>query len=223
MLRTLVGSIRSVASHPRKSTILLTLNILLTFNARTGYKDCHLCWTFNQKWLLLCDMPFYHRYGLCTKTTAAPPAIEHPMFHEHSVVRTKEAPLMDPCKICKSRIDEGYPYECLTSLAKMFSTWTASIKNAEKTCILCGIESEHVFYHCSKCNFSICIYCKRNPPPLTVEHTKTHMHKLSLLSRRVSFTCNVCGMLGDQCGMESSSKGSLKKKLFLRSRWWVIT
>ncbi|CDY41709.1 BnaA09g15370D [Brassica napus] len=76
---------------------------------------------------------------------------------------------------------------------------TFNAKTGYKRCHLCGLLIRtHVLYHCSKCNFSICIDCKRNPPPLTVQHTKTHRHTLSLLARRVSFTCNVCGMQGDR-------------------------
>ncbi|RID44925.1 hypothetical protein BRARA_I01688 [Brassica rapa] len=191
----------------------------LTFNAKTGYKRCHLCGRLIRSGYC-CAICHFVIDMACAQKPPPPPAIEHPMFHEHSVVRTKEAPLMDPCKICKCLIDEGYPYECLTckdvfhldcvnqsrevnhsshsSHILEFFTSESLPENAEKTCILCGEESENVLYHCSKCNFSICIDCKRNPPPLTVQHTKTHRHTLSLLARRVSFTCNVCGMQGDR-------------------------
>lgn len=101
------------------------------------------------------------------------PPPQHPTFHERSVEKKS------------SHILEYFTPQSLP-------------ENAEKTCILCGEESQRVLCRCSKCNFSICIYCERNPPPLTVEHTKTHKHKLSLLARRVSFTCNVCGMEGDR-------------------------
>lgn len=69
---------------------------------------------------------------------------------------------------------------------------------ADKTCIMCGIYSEHLSYHCNICNFTLCLFCGENSPPLAIDHPKTHQHQLTLLLRRMSFTCNVCGMEGDR-------------------------
>lgn len=75
--------------------------------------------------------------------------------------------------------------------------------------VLCGEgpRGNHVLYRCSICDFSICLFCTKNPPPVTIEHHKTHKHRLLLLSRHISFVCNACGMQGDrtpymciQCG-----------------------
>ncbi|XP_018456222.1 uncharacterized protein LOC108827344 isoform X1 [Raphanus sativus] len=189
----------------------------LTFSTEIDLEDCRLCGglTTSGYCCAICDFVIDLA---CVQKPLPPLAIEHPMFHEHSLVRTNKYAF---CKICKNNIEEGYAYECLTCghvnfhldcvnqsrevnhsshsnhILEFFKSKSLP-ENAEKTCILCGIESQHVLYHCSKCNFSICIYCKRNPPPLTVQHTKTHKHTLSLLARRVSFTCNVCGMQGDR-------------------------
>ncbi|KAJ0231574.1 hypothetical protein HA466_0298620 [Hirschfeldia incana] len=192
----------------------------LIFTAIRGYNPCHLCGVLVSSGYCCAKCELVMHLA-CAQKPPPPLAIEHPLFHEHSLVRTKKSYITCPtCKICKTRI-EGYAYECLTckdvlfhldcvnqsrdqvnhsshsSHVLEFVTSESLPENAEKTCILCGIESPHV-YHCSKCNFSICIDCNRNPPPLTVEHTKTHRHTLSLLSRRVSFTCNVCGLQGDR-------------------------
>ncbi|CAH8361100.1 unnamed protein product [Eruca vesicaria subsp. sativa] len=190
---------------------------LLVFTVGIDYKPCHMCGKAVKSGYCCAICDFFIDVA-CAQKPPPPQAIEHPMFHEHSLVCTNG---FKSCEICKVYTNEGCAYECLTckdvhfhldcvnqsrevnhsshsSHILEFVTSESLSENAEKTCILCGKESQHVLYHCSKCNFSICIYCKRNPPPLTVEHTKTHKHKLSLLSRRVSFTCNVCGLQGDR-------------------------
>lgn len=53
---------------------------------------------------------------------------------------------------------------------------------------------EGVLYHCSTCDFSMCLGCVITPPPLVIEHPKTHEHQLTLSTRQISFTCNVCGV-----------------------------
>ncbi|CAH8360807.1 unnamed protein product [Eruca vesicaria subsp. sativa] len=194
----------------------------LFFTEQIGWKTCHLCGVEYIRGGYCCAICGFVIDMACSLKPLPPPVIEHPMFHEHSLVRTKKTVYAYPlCKICNNGINEEHAYECLTcrdvnfhldcvnqsrevdhsshsSHVLEFFTSESLLENAEKTCILCGKESKHVLYHCSKCNFSICFYCKRNPPPLTVEHTKTHKHKLSLLARRVSFTCNVCGLQGDR-------------------------
>ncbi|KAL0712608.1 hypothetical protein Bca4012_019586 [Brassica carinata] len=54
------------------------------------------------------------------------------------------------------------------------------------------------FYHCYSCNFTLDMRCVLNPPPQSVVDLKVHDHQLTLLPRLDSFTCNVCGLKGDQ-------------------------
>ncbi|XP_010528985.1 PREDICTED: uncharacterized protein LOC104805963 [Tarenaya hassleriana] len=66
-------------------------------------------------------------------------------------------------------------------------------------CCLCGDEFEKGrLYHCSLCNYSLNLDCVKCPPPLTHKSPKTHEHKLTLIPRHLSFTCNACGKNGDR-------------------------
>ncbi|CAH2069300.1 unnamed protein product [Thlaspi arvense] len=76
-------------------------------------------------------------------------------------------------------------------------------------CRLCGgkVDTHSHFYHCSSCNFTLDHRCAVNPPAQTLLDLKVHDHKLTLLPRLDSFTCNACGLKGDrspyvcfQCG-----------------------
>lgn len=78
---------------------------------------------------------------------------------------------------------------------------------ADKKCLLCGDEfddskpwhlEDKKLHHCDVCNFSICRGCKTNPPPVCVVSSTTHEHQLHLVPRRMDFTCNACGALGDR-------------------------
>ncbi|KAJ4903970.1 Cysteine/Histidine-rich C1 domain family protein [Raphanus sativus] len=78
---------------------------------------------------------------------------------------------------------------------------------ADMKCLLCGDEFEDsdAWYmkdkkphHCDICNFSICRGCMTNPPPVCVVSSTTHKHRLHLVPRRMDFTCNACGTLGDR-------------------------
>lgn len=144
-------------------------------------------------------------------------AIEHPKCHNHSLVLLKKQVKKDPCGVCKKTVFGMDPYVCL-ECDVYYHIECANISpeinhsshpnhtlelleseslpdDAQKTCLLCGEEGlDHLVYHCSICNFSICVYCAVNPPPLAVEHLKTHEHMLNLLPRRVEFICNACGM-----------------------------
>uniref|UniRef100_M4DKH7 Zinc finger PHD-type domain-containing protein n=1 Tax=Brassica campestris TaxID=3711 RepID=M4DKH7_BRACM len=46
--------------------------------------------------------------------------------------------------------------------------------------------------------YDICGDCKTNPPPVCVVSSTTHEHQLHLVPRRMDFTCNACGTLGDR-------------------------
>ncbi|KAJ0265073.1 DC1 domain-containing protein [Hirschfeldia incana] len=66
-------------------------------------------------------------------------------------------------------------------------------------CRLCGRNVDiELFYHCSSCNFTLDMPCVLHPPPQSVMDLKAHDHQLTLLPRLDSFTCNACGLKGDQ-------------------------
>ncbi|KFK30863.1 hypothetical protein AALP_AA6G035300 [Arabis alpina] len=75
-------------------------------------------------------------------------------------------------------------------------------------CRLCGRKiDDRLFYHCSSCNFTLDMRCVLHPPPQSLLDLKAHDHRLTLLPRLDSFTCNACGLKGDrsryvcfQCG-----------------------
>ncbi|XP_006418990.2 LOW QUALITY PROTEIN: uncharacterized protein LOC18013840 [Eutrema salsugineum] len=133
----------------------------------------------------------------------------------------KETESEDSCGVCKQRVSGTYHFgrpscdeyvhvECINVKMKVnlpfhpshpleFIIISESLSDdAEKACVLCGVRPEFVLYYCSICGFSICLDCVKIPPPLVIKHSKTHEHHLTLLSRRISFTCNVCGMHEDE-------------------------
>ncbi|KAL0712041.1 hypothetical protein Bca4012_019019 [Brassica carinata] len=65
-------------------------------------------------------------------------------------------------------------------------------------CHFCREELGDEMYHCSLCNFSIDLYCSIDQPPRTIYQPKSHNHTFTLVARKVSFTCNACGMVGDR-------------------------
>jgi len=159
-----------------------------------------------------------------------PVSIEHPKSHHHPVIFLKEPakPGRRRCGICKG-YNGGCSYACLecevhfhvecVNLSQEVNHpshpqhslkllgYESLTSDAEETCLLCGERPDKVLYRCSTCNFSVCRFCTKDPPPLAIEHHKTHEHRLVLLSRLISFECNACGMQGDrspymcvQCG-----------------------
>ncbi|CAA7040289.1 unnamed protein product [Microthlaspi erraticum] len=72
---------------------------------------------------------------------------------------------------------------------------------ADDKCLLCRTKFDnhhHQLHHCDVCNFSICRACMKDPPPVDLESLTTHQHQLHLFPRRMDFTCNACGTLGDR-------------------------
>ncbi|KAG7635867.1 DC1 [Arabidopsis thaliana x Arabidopsis arenosa] len=72
---------------------------------------------------------------------------------------------------------------------------------ADNKCLLCEEEFDQQhpkIHHCDVCNFTICRACMKNAPPVRVESLTTHEHQLHLVPRRIDFTCNACGTLGDR-------------------------
>nr|VDC92541.1 unnamed protein product [Brassica oleracea] len=139
----------------------------------------------------------------------SPPAIEHPMCHDHSLVFLKKREVEVPCEACKESID-GPSYSCLECIHVYFHLDCVHLskemyhpchplevaEESEKSCYFCAAQPK-VLYHCSICNFSVCFGCTKHPPPLVVEDPKTHKHPLSLFASQISFTCKRCGTKSD--------------------------
>ncbi|KAG7611314.1 Protein kinase C-like phorbol ester/diacylglycerol-binding domain [Arabidopsis suecica] len=65
-------------------------------------------------------------------------------------------------------------------------------------CRLCGEKVGKLVYHCSICDFSLDLFCARNPLSLVVYFRKGHEHTLTLMPRLIRFTCNACGLESDR-------------------------
>ncbi|CAN6818041.1 unnamed protein product [Brassica oleracea] len=123
----------------------------------------------------------------------SPPAIEHPMCHDHSLVFLKKREVEVPCEACKESID-GPSYSCLECIHVYFHLDCVHLskemyhpchplevaEESEKSCYFCAAQPK-VLYHCSICNFSVCFGCTKHPPPLVVEDPKTHKHLYTFL------------------------------------------
>ncbi|CAH2069379.1 unnamed protein product [Thlaspi arvense] len=153
-----------------------------------------------------------------------PSAIEHPVWHDHPIILLKKKEgdkekkeEKSPCEVCKESIcgpsfsclecNAFFHVECVDLLKELnhpnhpnhplkLITFDTLTDGAEKTCLFCGEETKSALYHCSVCNFTTCIACTRNPPPLVINHTKTHKHQLTLFPRKMPMTCDVCGEEG---------------------------
>ncbi|XP_024012435.1 uncharacterized protein LOC18016606 [Eutrema salsugineum] len=66
-------------------------------------------------------------------------------------------------------------------------------------CGTCKQDLKRFFYHCSICDFSMHVRCANDPPPPYVDSPWCHKHTLTLMARNDTFTCNACGMHGEQC------------------------
>ncbi|CAN6981480.1 unnamed protein product [Brassica oleracea var. botrytis] len=160
---------------------------------------CYTCPTCEFKVDLICGMK------------PSPPAIEHPMCHDHSLVFLKKREVEVPCEACKESID-GPSYSCLECIHVYFHLDCVHLskemyhpchpshpshplevaEESKKSCYFCAARPK-VLYHCSICNFNVCFGCTKHPPPLVVEDPKTHKHPLSLFASQISFTCKRCG------------------------------
>lgn len=150
---------------------------------------------------------------------APPLTIKHPQVHEHPLVffpisRNHE----HLCEWCKENVIGKLAYRCFECKVVIhvecenspkvnhpchpkhsLDLLTSGAPNyTDNSCLLCGLKFEGVLYHCSICNFSVCLGCASIPPPINVENLKTHEHKLTLMARKITFTCNACGTQGNR-------------------------
>ncbi|KAL0896650.1 hypothetical protein Bca101_080611 [Brassica carinata] len=183
-------------------------------------KACSLC---QQKFTngyscSICD------FSIDLKCVRKPTPTENSCLHEHPLKLTHGEPsdsLEYRCAGCRSTIG-GYYYrchqckfaihlQCVDKAPEAYHTshpehplksfWMSSLPAyADIKCLLCGdeLEFELKTHHCGVCNFSICGGCMTNPPPVCVVSSTTHEHQLHLVPRRMEFTCNACGTLGDR-------------------------
>ncbi|KFK29943.1 hypothetical protein AALP_AA7G198300 [Arabis alpina] len=195
-------------SHPQHPLLLGKPNLDLA-------SPCDLCgflYLASREMSYTCSQCNFN-LDLACALRLSPPA-EHPTCHDHPLVLLKEREKVDPCELCKDSID-GFSYSCLecdvhfhakcVHLSKEVNhpchtdhplklMASDSLSNdAEKICILCGKRPENMLYHCSICNFTTCFDCTKNPPPLVIDHTKTHKHPLTLFPKKISCACNLCG------------------------------
>ncbi|KAJ0232639.1 hypothetical protein HA466_0288800 [Hirschfeldia incana] len=157
-----------------------------------------------------------------------PPLVisENSCLHEHPLKLSHGEPSDSNCAVCGSTIGDYYyrchqckfaiHLRCVDDAPEAYHTSHPEhpLKSisylpdyADIKCLLCGDEFEEsdAWYmknkkphHCDVCNFSICGGCKRKPPPVCVVSSTTHEHQLHLVPRRMDFTCNACGTLGDR-------------------------
>ncbi|KFK44932.1 hypothetical protein AALP_AA1G321600 [Arabis alpina] len=148
-----------------------------------------------------------------------PEIIDVPRDHDHQL----KLEMVESCFTCAAcgKDGDGYPYKChecdLTFHVncekypaevihpfhplhplKLFKGEPPDYSGG--TCRYCEekLSNYKFFYHCSTCNFSLDQNCALNPPPQYLDDPNTHDHKLTLLPRLVSFTCNICGLSGDR-------------------------
>ncbi|XP_023644268.1 uncharacterized protein LOC17894228 [Capsella rubella] len=204
------------SSHPQHP-------LLLTNDSGESESPCHLCGKNLLPSYYSC-LTCQYKVDLICGMKPSPPIVEYPMSHEHPLVFLKKQEENILCELCKESIG-GPSYSCLgcnvyfhadclnlskevnhpchsSHPLKLIASDTLAV-DAEKSCLICQ-EPKVVLYHCSLCNFTSCIRCIKNPPPLVIEHTKTHKHPLTLVLKRISYLCDVCGHRGigySKCGV----------------------
>ncbi|CAF2126228.1 unnamed protein product [Brassica napus] len=184
--------------------------LLLTNDSPTEDGTCDFC---GQKLL----SPYYtcptceFKVDFICGIKPSPSAIEHPVCHDHQLVFLKKGREEEVhCEVCKKSIS-GPSYSCpecnnvyfhldCVHLSKEVNHPCHSshpLKIIAYECRLCTTtRPEEMLCHCSICNFTLCLSCTKLPPPLVVDHSKTHTHTLRLISSKLAFTCKVCGIDG---------------------------
>ncbi|CAL9232168.1 unnamed protein product, partial [Arabidopsis halleri] len=62
-----------------------------------------------------------------------------------------------------------------------------------RKCKCCLKHLGEYYYHCSKCDYSICTKCTSVSLDLTIKHRKRHDHTLKLFGGLLPLPCNACG------------------------------
>ncbi|CAH2065282.1 unnamed protein product [Thlaspi arvense] len=184
---------------------------------------CDLC----GKNIYVAEAPYFYHCSICdfnvdtscARKPSFPLVVPHPNPQEPPFVFIKENQTeFGCCGVCEQPVFGAYLYgrpscdeyvhlECINLAEKVnlpfhpshrFELTKSASLSGDKVCLLCGVSLERVLYYCSTCDFRVCLGCVITPPPLVIEHSRTHEHHLTLSSRQISFTCNVCGMHDDR-------------------------
>ncbi|KAJ4902916.1 Cysteine/Histidine-rich C1 domain family protein [Raphanus sativus] len=201
-------------SHPEHPLLLTKMSPAedgtpCDFCGQEILSTCYNCSTCKFKVDLICG------------TKPSPSVIEQPVCHDHTLVFFKKQILKEDqvtCEICKESIS-GPSYSCRKCnnvyfhldcvhiskevdhpchsshpLKIMTSESLIDDDDAQKSCCFCFVQPKKVIYHCSICNFTLCLGCTKRPPLPVVDDAKTHTHPLTLFSSKIKFTCKVAGM-----------------------------
>ncbi|KAG2318238.1 hypothetical protein Bca52824_021360 [Brassica carinata] len=210
-----VESPLEINHHPSHPEHPLLLTKMSPVEFRT---PCDFC---GQKYLSTCYTCPTCKFimDLICGTKPWPSVIEHPVCHNHTLVFLKERIKEDqvPCEVCKESISGSY-YSCFECTnvyfhldcvhlskevnhschsshpLKIMPSESLMDNDAQKSCHFCLVQPKKVLYHCSICNFTLCLGCTKRPPPLLVDDAKTHAHPLTLFSKKIAFTCKVAGI-----------------------------
>ncbi|CAH2071928.1 unnamed protein product [Thlaspi arvense] len=204
-------------SHPNHTLFLDYRSIV----PHRSCNYCDLCGKDIEKLCYRCGQCDFDVHLHCTKY---PPldVIDVSEMHPHKLTLFKELIEFECSATCGKTgpSNHGFPYkchECDSTFHVDCLSYPSEVNHSyhslhplklltsppgnyfDGRCRLCGKEIyDKLFYHCSSCNFSLDVYCVSTPPPQSLVDLKVHHHKLLLLPRLDSFTCNACGLKGDR-------------------------
>ena len=75
---------------------------------------------------------------------------------------------------------------------------TREFAEVVEVCLWCKGKMGYIFYHCSICDLNIHLFCASETQLiLTLDPGENHDHPLTIIPRKMNFTCNLCGFYGD--------------------------
>ncbi|CAA7047395.1 unnamed protein product [Microthlaspi erraticum] len=191
----------------------------------TGLRHCDLCERLIVDLYYRCDICSFNMDLHCAKYPPPPEVIDISETHGHKLILLKTK-IQFYCDAKCGKMAYGFPYLCVEcdvyfhvdcvwqppeveypsevnhyshSLHPLKHTMGKLPDYSDGTCRLCTRKiDERLFYHCSSCNFTLDMNCVVEPPPQSFLDSKAHDHKLTLLPRLRTFTCNACGLEGDR-------------------------
>uniref|UniRef100_A0A0D3CXG2 Phorbol-ester/DAG-type domain-containing protein n=1 Tax=Brassica oleracea var. oleracea TaxID=109376 RepID=A0A0D3CXG2_BRAOL len=145
---------------------------------------CDLC----GKYLFVQCFPYFYHCSICdfnvdTSCARKPPLpLHHPDPQEPPFVLIKENQSQERCRVCEQSVCGKYHYGR-----------PSCDEYVHLECVDVAEKVKHLPFHPDH-PLDMCLGCVITPPPLVIEHPKTHEHQLTLSTRQISFTCNVCGV-----------------------------